>query len=109
MIKGSDGYEYATLKDCFVGRKAHTRYNQRRSDIERLFPNDLVAFDERYAQALQCSYGSDRATEIAWWSVIDRATARRRPQGPGSPDRAGQPGAGPAPTDLVHPADQPSV
>lgn len=74
MIQAADGYEYETLLDCFVGRKAQTRYNQRREDVERLKlggPGGLATFDARYAQARQCDYGPDRASEIAWWSVID--------------------------------------
>ena len=111
MIKGSDGYEYETLHDCFVGRKAETRYNILLHYIEQgeSSTEQCQAFKRYYARYLEVGYDPARATDNAYWAVFHPDLLACRPQGPGSPDRVGQPGAGPAPTDLVHSADQPSV
>lgn len=115
MIKGSDGYEYETLHDCFIGRKAGTRYNillryfegagEATSDRHQIRQD----FQGHYDRYLAAGHTPASASDAAYLAVVYPESAPYEPQSPGSPDRAGQPGAGPAPTDLIHPADQPPV
>lgn len=106
MIRASDGYEYETLSDILKGKKAQSRYNILYEDIEKLGGEEAASgFRQRYDVYLSVGYDPDRAADNAFW-----APARiHRSASPGGPDRAGQAGAGQAPADHVHAADQPPV